>query len=482
MNICFISSEAIPYVKTGGLADVVGSLPVYLAKRGIKPILFLPFYKEIQQKKFSLIQVAELHLPWQKKEVIVPLWEHQASSGRVFFLQHDAYFFRDGLYGTPTGDHPDNAQRFAFFCRASLEAMKAVNFQPDLIHAHDWQAALSLAYLRYNFEGDSFFQKTRSLFTVHNLAYQGIFPPEVIPLIDLPPDVFRMEEMEFYGRVNFLKAGLVYSTAISTVSPTYSQEIQMPEYGCGLDGVLRHRREALFGILNGIDNSVWDPASDPLLPHHFTKDDLAGKKKCKEALIKYFSFPSGSLDEPLIGMVSRLADQKGLDLVVASLERLFSLGLRLVILGQGDKKYHDLLEEAQIKYRGRLGVKIAFDDPLAHLIIAGSDMFLVPSRYEPCGLTQMYSLRYGTVPVVRATGGLADTIEDFDPATGKGTGFQFKEYKAEALVEAVERATQVYKEPRFWRWLVRRAMEADFSWEKVAGQYQELYQRIVVSA
>lgn len=479
MKVAFLASEAAPYAKTGGLADVVGSLPRYLSKLGLELALFLPFYLEVQKKNFELRLAAELRFIWQKKEVIIPLWEHHTPEMKVYFLQNDDYYGREGIYGTSSGDHPDNAVRFAFYCLACLEAMKSIGFQPDLIHAHDWQAALSLAYRRYKYNDDPFFQRTGSLFTIHNLAYQGIFPAEILEQIGLPSAVFRMEEMEFYGRVNFLKAGLVYADALSTVSPTYSREIQQPGYGYGLEGVLQSRASSLYGILNGIDNSAWDPEKDPLIPYHFSRHNLEGKRKCKEELIKYFSFSSSAAEEPLIGMVSRLADQKGLDLVVASLDQLFSLRLNLVILGQGDKKYHELLSAEQKKRKGRLGVKIAFDDALAHLIFAGSDFFLIPSRFEPCGLTQMYSLRYGTIPIVRSTGGLVDTVEEFDKATLKGTGFRFNEYSGIALVRAVASALKVYSQPDLWQRLIQNAMAADFSWERSAQQYLELYNKIL---
>jgi len=479
MKVAFLASEAVPYAKTGGLADVVGSLPRYLGQLGVEVFLFLPFYQEVKKKNWPLRRAAEINLDWQGKPTIVPLWEYESPQLRVLFIQNDSYYFRDGLYGTASGDHPDNGERFAFYSLAALEAMRAVSFRPDIIHAHDWQAALSLAYLRYHYQKEPFFSKTRSLFTVHNLAYQGIFPAEIIGRIGLPRDVFRLEEMEFYGRVNFLKAGLVYSDAISTVSPTYSREIQEPENGCGLDGVLRQRASVVFGILNGIDTSSWNPEKDPLLPYHFSLEDMTGKKRCKEVLFRQFGFPSVDIDRPLVGLVTRLADQKGLDIVVSSLENLFSLGLRLVMLGQGDKKYQDLLAALQLEKRSHLGVKMAFDEALAHLIIAGSDLFLIPSRYEPCGLTQMYSLRYGTIPVVRAVGGLADTIQEFDPATLKGNGFRFKEYSAAALVEAVKKALSIYEQAPLWGSLIRNAMAADFSWERAAREYVELYQRLL---
>ncbi len=478
MKIAFLASEAIPYVKTGGLGDVVGSLPVYLARLGLEVSLFLPFYLEVQEKKLPLTRAGEIIASWQGKEMVCPLWEYKTPEIRVFFIQNNAYYARTGIYGTSSGDHPDNGERFAFYSLFSLHALKTIGFKPDIIHAHDWQSAISLAYLRYLFKDDPFFDSIKSLFTIHNLAYQGIFPPEIIERIGLPSRVFNFREMEFYGRVNFLKAGLIYSDAISTVSPTYSREIQLPEYGFGLDGVLRERSQILFGILNGIDNSNWNPENDPLLPYHFSRSDLSGKKKCKAELIRLFNFPADSLDQPLAGMVSRLADQKGLDLLAASLENLFFLGLRVVILGQGDQKYQDLLLQLQKEKQKFLGVKIAFDEVLAHLIIAGSDLFLIPSRFEPCGLTQMYSLRYGTIPIVRAVGGLEDTIEEFDPVNLRGNGFKFKEYSAEALIKAVRRALDFYYQPHFWSSLIQNAMVADFSWERSAREYAQLYQLI----
>ncbi|MGQ9470882.1 MAG: glycogen synthase GlgA [Candidatus Aminicenantales bacterium] len=481
MKIAFLASEAVPYAKTGGLADVVGSLPRYLGRQGIEVALFLPFYLEVQKKNLNLSLATEFYFSWQEKDITVSLWKHETPEIRVYFIQNDHYFLREGIYGTAHGDHPDNAERFAFYCLACLEAMKALGFQPDLIHAHDWQAAVTFAYLRYRYGNDPFFGRSRSLFTIHNLSYQGLFPPEIIEKIGLPRLVYRMEEMEYYGRVSFLKAGLVYADALSTVSPTYSREIQQPEHGGGLDGVLRIRASSLYGILNGIDTSVWNPEKDPLIPFRYSLHDLAGKKKCKQELIKYFGFPALAGKKPLFGMVSRLADQKGLDLVVASLEELFSLGLNLVILGQGDQKYHDLLSAEQQRRKGRLGVKLAFDEALAHLIIAGCDFFLIPSRFEPCGLTQMYSLLYGTIPVVRSTGGLADTVEEFDSVSRRGNGFKFNEYSGAALVAAVQKALQVYAQAELRQRLIQNAMAADFSWEKSARQYLGLYEKIIGS-
>ncbi|MCX7974478.1 MAG: glycogen synthase GlgA [Candidatus Aminicenantes bacterium] len=478
MKVSFLASEAIPYCKTGGLGDVVGSLPYSLTSLGLEICLFLPFYLDIQQKNLPLHKIAELNGRWQGKEIKVPLWESKLSPFRVVFIQNDAYYAREGLYGTPLGDHPDNAERFSFYCLFSLEAMKTIGFKPDIIHAHDWQAACSLAYLRYLYKEDHFFKSTRTLFTIHNLAYQGLFPPEVIEKVGLPAQVFHWKEMEFYGQVNFLKAGLIYSDAISTVSPTYSREIQQPEYGYGLDGVLRERSSVLFGILNGIDQSIWDPEKDPLLPFHFNSQDLSGKRKCKEELLRYFKLPTDLIEKPLAGIVSRLANQKGFDLLIESLESLFSLGLRLVILGQGEKKYQDLLLDLQKEKRNFLRVKIAFDESLAHLIIAGCDFFFIPSRFEPCGLTQMYSLRYGTIPIVRAVGGLEDTVVEFDPLTLRGNGFKFKEYSTQALIEATKRALAVYSQPNLWSSLIKQAMAADFSWEKTAQEYIDLYRRI----
>lgn len=481
MKIAFVASEMTPLAKTGGLADVAGALPKYLSRQPeVELIAFLPFYREVKNKNIKVERVAEKKIipDWPAWPKEFSVFSYQAEGFKIFLINNDYCFDRDYLYGTPQGDYPDNGERFAFFCLAVLTVMQELNFQPDLIHAHDWQAAIMFAYLKHGPAGDGFFRKTASLFTVHNLAYQGLFSKDILNRIGLPGHLFNPEDLEFYGQVNFLKAGLLYATAISTVSPTYSQEIQTPEFGCGLDGVLRKRSDRLFGILNGIDYLEWNPQTDAALPVNYSAEDWTGKKICREALLARFNLPAES-KRPVVGMVSRLAGQKGFDLLVESLEEIFKRDVFLVILGTGEQKIQNMLLESQKKYPDRFGLKIAFDDRLARLIYAGSDYFLIPSKYEPCGLTQMYSLRYGTIPVVRSTGGLKDSVMEFNPQKLSGNGFRFDHYRTEALLQALDRALSFYLKEPYWSALKRQAMSSDFSWEKSAAEYLKLYRRIL---
>jgi starch synthase len=480
MKIAMFSSEVVPYAKTGGLADVTGTLPRYLSRAGAEVRVFLPLYRETKKKNLPLKKAADgLKIERAGEKETFSVWEHRQGSLSFFFMEMDEYFDRDYLYGTPQGDYPDNGQRFAFFCRAALEALKVLGFQPDIIHSHDWQAAMALAYLKFVYAQDPFLSSVRSLFTIHNLAYQGIFEREVLGRIGLSDALFNMEDLEFYGRVNFLKAGILYSTAVSTVSPRYSQEIQMPEFGQRLDGLLRKRRQDLYGILNGVDYSDWNPATDRFIARNFDADGLAGKTDCKGDLLRSFSLPPKAEAKPVVGMVSRLAGQKGFDLLCQAVEDILSTGASLIILGTGDEVYQKTLRSVQRKQPQGFGLMIAFDEVMAHKIYAGSDIFLIPSRYEPCGLTQMYSLRYGTIPVVRATGGLDDTIQEFDQENLTGNGFKFVDYKKTALMDAVRRAVAVYQDEEKWQVLVQNAIACDFSWERSAGEYLRLYKKMI---
>ena len=481
MKVAFLASEVIPYAKTGGLADVAGALPKFLVRLGAEVRVFMPLYKEVRKKNLPLEPVLDkATLSMGGRALPYAVFAHRAEGVTTFFIDRPEYFDRDALYGTPAGDYPDNAERFAFFSLAALETMRSVGFRPDIVHGHDWQAAPVFAYLKFVFAGDPFFGRARSVFTIHNLAYQGLFEKEVLAAIGLPDALFNMNDLEFYGKVNALKAGILYSTAVTTVSPRYSREIQTPAFGCGLDGLLRSRAGVLHGILNGVDYRDWDPATDRLIPRNFGPGDLAGKKVCRDELGRLFGLTLPQ-DRPLAGMVTRLAGQKGLDIVCEALESLLGQGLSLVILGTGDQKIQDFLIAAQKKHPARLGLKIAFDEKIAHTIYAGSDVFLIPSRYEPCGLTQMYAMKYGTVPVVRATGGLDDSVEEFEAAAGTGNGFKFSEAAPEPLLEASARAIRAFGRPGDWSALVRNAMAADFSWGRSAETYLGLYEMIAAS-
>lgn len=480
IRVVFLTPEMAPLAKTGGLADVTGALPKYLSRNPrLEVTVVMPLYREVRKKNLAIRPKLEgLQIDWPIDQKVFSVYEYQADGFSVYLIDNPDFYDREFLYGTPEGDYPDNGERFAFFSLSALQTLRALDLKPDLIHAHDWQSALTFAYLRRGREADSYLARTRLLFTIHNLAYQGLFSPGLLEKVGLPADLFNPEDLEFYGRVNFMKAGLLYSDAITTVSPTYSLEIQTPEFGFGLDGVLRLRSDRLFGVLNGIDYQDWNPATDPALPAHYSREDLAGKTICRLELLRAFNFPLAS-PRPIIGMVSRLAGQKGFDLLVRSLDKLLQEEVYLVILGTGEKEIQNLLVEAQRKYPDRLGLRIAFDDRLARLIYAGSDFFLIPSRYEPCGLTQMYSLRYGTIPIVRSTGGLKDSVREFKPQTLEGNGFLFEDYETGSMLEAINRSLAYYRQEPFWSKLVDNALASDFSWEKSAEDYFQLFTRIL---
>jgi len=480
MKIAFFASEVAPYAKTGGLADVAGALPRFLAKLGLEVKVFMPLYREVRQQGVPLLKAIDrLTLEWAGQDELFSVWESAEGGASTYFIDKPAFYERPGLYGTPEGDYPDNGQRFGFFAKASLESLKALDFAPDILHVHDWQAAIALAYLKYVYAEDPFFKKTKSLSTIHNLAFQGLFAQDILKEIGLPESLFHPEALEFFGKVNFLKAGILYASAVSTVSYRYSLEIQTPEFGCGLDGLLRERSDVLTGILNGADYEAWNPTADSHLAANFGAADLSGKAACKKDLLKAFGLPLSKKDLPLIGLVSRLAGQKGLDILSDSLGKLFPLGVKLIILGRGEEKIQRALESVRQRYPSFFGLKIAFDDHLAHKIYAGSDMFLIPSRYEPCGLTQMYSLKYGSVPIVRATGGLDDSIQEFNPDVLMGNGFKFDDYSAQALTNAVQRAVHCYAQKPLWKALLQNAMACDYSWERSAQEYFLLYQNII---
>jgi starch synthase len=478
MKIVFLASEAAPYAKTGGLADVAASLAQALALAGHEVKLFLPYYRTVESRYPKLPALKFDRAPAGQDRFTVR--EDQAAGVAVYFVEKKEYFDRDRFYGPPDGDYPDNGERFAFFCRAVLETLKALDFAPEILHAHDWQTAPALAYLKFGSDEKRFFQDAKSVFTIHNLAYQGVFESGILARIGLPDRLFRMEALEFFGRVNYLKAGILYADAVTTVSPRYAREIQTPEFGCGLDGLLRVRSGALRGILNGIDETSWNPSFDTGIAARYGPEDLSGKAICKAKLRKIFGFPSGPPDSPLIGMVSRLAGQKGFDLLVESFPALFAREIRLVVLGTGETAIEEGLKRAQKRFPLSLGLRIAYDDPLARKILAGSDMFLIPSRYEPCGLTQMYCQKYGSVPIVRATGGLDDTVDDFRPETGFGTGFKFEAAESRALVESVRRAVRAYRDRPLWKKIIRAGMTRDFSWRRSGEAYLELYRSLRV--
>ena len=478
MKILVVSPEISPLAKTGGLADAVGALARALVNRGSEVTLVMPAYRTVLENISPLEETGmEVEIPIAGRSVRgVILKARIEEKLPVFLIQADSYFLREGLYGDSQGDYADNAERFAFFCKATLELARRT--APwDVIHCNDWQTALIPVLKKVHRQSYGGIQKTKNLFTIHNLAHQGIFPFSMWDLLDLERQYFTPRHLEFYGNINLLKGGILFADALTTVSKRYANEIRTPEWGCGLDGVIRDREKDLYGILNGVDYQEWNPETDPDIKKNYTAKKLNGKKICKKDLQEIYGLPDKAA-VPLIGMVSRLADQKGLDILIEVIEELMHLDLQLVILGAGDQRYQALLDGLPGRYPEKIGVKIGFDNALAHKIEAGADIFLMPSKFEPCGLNQMYSLKYGTIPAVRATGGLDDTIEDYNPLSGSGNGFKFAGYSGPTLLEAVKRSIAVYCNKKAWHQLMVKAMACDFSWEKTALEYLALYRKL----
>jgi starch synthase len=477
MHIAFVASECVPFSKTGGLADVVGALPRALAAAGHEISVFVPRYRLTRISEERTV-VQSITIPFDDRYRFCSVLTGAGYPGvRFFFIDYPPYFDRDGLYGTASGDFPDNAERFALFCRAVLEASKILGV-PDIFHCHDWQSALVPVLLRTQYLEDPAFRDCGTVFTIHNIGYQGLFPAEILPLLTLPWDLFTITKMEFFGNVNFLKGALAYSDLITTVSRKYAQEIQTTEFGFGLDGVLKERAQTVIGILNGVDYEDWNPESDRFIVAHYSADDLSGKQECKQDLLASFGLGNADPNLPVIGIVSRFAAQKGFDLIGQIVDRLALEDVLLTVLGSGDKLYEEMFLRLCRRVPNKIAVRIAYDNPLAHKIEAGADMFIMPSRYEPCGLSQIYSLKYGTVPIVRATGGLDDTIDPWDPRTKKGTGFKFQEYTGEALLRTIHQALQLYRDQGSWQKLMRNGMSKDFSWRVSAREYVRAYERV----
>lgn len=483
MRILFVSAEVVPFAKTGGLADVAGAIPNALRALGDDAAVIMPYYQTARQKFADRVADTGLRLSapvgGETHTAALLRTTLPGSDVPVYLVDHPPFYDRPQLYGTPAGDYPDNAERFIFFSRAVLAAARALNWPPDIYHCNDWQTALVPVYLRAAHSADRFYHNSRSILTIHNLAYQGLFPREAFALTGLDWSHFTWRELEFYGKLNLLKGGLVNADALTTVSRRYAKEIQTQEYGCGLEGVLADRSAHLHGILNGIDYTVWNPATDPHLPARYGPDDLAGKAVCKRKVQELSGLPLR--DVPLLGIVSRLDEQKGLDLVAAILPDLVRLDTQFVLLGTGKQDLQDLFADLGKRYPRHIGVHLTFSNELAHQIEAGCDMYLMPSRYEPCGLNQLYSLKYGTAPIVRKTGGLADTITNCTPTSlSKGTanGFSFETYSAPALLHTVRRALRLYSDQRAWRRLIQTGMRQDWSWNKSAREYHALYAKV----
>jgi len=466
------ASEAAPHAKTGGLADVLASLPVALRDFGDEAAVLIPRYGAIDLAGARrVLDYLPIYLGPQRFDTAV---YQAAEEFPLYLLDCPPLYNREQLYGEDGDDYPDNHIRFAVLARGALAVARYL-FRPDILHCHDWQSGLLPAYLRSTFATDPTFLGMKTLFTIHNLGYQGLFDEELLPEIAIDPALFRRDGLEFYGRVSFIKSGIMFADALNTVSPTYAREIQTPEYGFGLDGALRARSGVLTGILNGVDYREWSPEVDALIPSNYSAACLAGKALSKDYLLREFGLPAEALERPVIGIVSRFTPQKGTDLIAEVAADLVAQDAYIVALGTGDPEYEEFFRRMSAEYPGRIAAVIGFDNGLAHRIEAGADMFLMPSRYEPCGLNQIYSLRYGTVPVVRATGGLDDTIDE-------GTGFKFAEYSGPALMGAVRQAIAAFANREFWRGMMLRGMEKDFSWKASASAYSALYRRLLASA
>lgn len=474
-KVMFLASECVPFVKTGGLADVIGALPKELKRQGVDVRVMIPLYSAIGPKyREQMTRICEFYvqLGWRSQYCGILTMEYQGVP--VYFIDNEYYFGRGYIYGQCNSDE---GERFAFFSKAALEAMPRIGFFPDVLHAHDWQAAMSIALLRMQYGKSPDYRRIRTVYTIHNLKYQGVFNwPFMDELLSIGAEHFTGESLEYYGDINFTKGALVYSDAITTVSPTYAGEIQSPEYGETLDGVLRWRSRDIYGIMNGIDESLFDPATDKAIYANYSIDDMSGKEKCKESLRTEFWLDKDA--SPIIGMVTRFTDQKGLDLVEYAISALMEKGVQLAVLGSGDARYEHLFSWASWRYGGRIAARYSHDPALANRIYAGSDMFLMPSRFEPCGLSQLIALRYGTLPIVRETGGLKDSITPYNKFTGEGLGFTFRQYNHIDMLGAVDRAIEAYRQPDIWKGLMKNAMSAHFTWEKSAGKYIELYERL----
>ncbi len=473
LEILHVSSEVVPFSKTGGLADVVGSLPRALAQKGHKVTIVTPLYKTVDRQKNGVKPTKHsISITIRGRTEVFKVFHSDAIRGvRTYLLENPGFFDRDSLYTTREGDYPDNYLRFAYFSAAVLEMVDKLNLSPDIMHLHDWQTALAAVYNKVNYGG-----YLKTVLTIHNLAYQGLFPASVMEDVGLDWDLFNPKGVEFYGKLNFLKAGLVFADKLTTVSPTYAQEIKTPQFGNGLDGVLRDRDADLSGVLNGVDYTAWSPDTDTLIPQKYSVEDMSGKRVCKEALLEEYGLQA-DMDQPLFGIVGRLAFQKGFDVLASVLPRVVKTRAQVVILGTGEPGVEEALRNAAKEAGVRVGLRVAYDNRLAHLIEAGSDFFVMPSRYEPCGLNQMYSMRYGTVPVVHAVGGLRDTVKDYEQGDN-ASGFAFTGLTPSNLYCAMVRAVELYRRPEDFGDLRSRIMELDFSWARSASKYEELYTKL----
>ncbi len=480
-RIFIVTPEAVPYAKTGGLADVTGSLIKEFKKAGLDAWLVLPFYSQVAGSGRFINTGIRISIKVLSENLEASVLESSDKNYPAYFVKCDRLFMREGLYGTSAGDYPDNSLRFSFFSRVVVELLKALKAKPDIIHIHDWQTALVAFYLKNFYKDDLFFKNTKTVLTIHNLGYQGLFHPSELPYTGIGLEHFNPEGIEFYGRINFLKGGIISADAITTVSENYAREILTEEYGFGLQGLLKKRASRLYGILNGIDYFIWNPETDMDIPKRYSIKNLDGKGQCRKALIRKLGLELKE-SQPLIGFVGRFASQKGIELIERSIPDIVKAGFGLIMIGQGDMIFENAMVKRQEEFRKNLYVRLGYDEGLARMVYAGSDIFLMPSRYEPCGLGQLIAMRYGSVPVARATGGLIDTVEDYDHLNEKGSGFLFREYNASAMIEALKRALCVFQTKKRWLGLIKNAMKNDFSWKNSAGKYIKLFNMLIKEA
>lgn len=482
MKVLFAASEISPYASTGGLADIAKALPDALAALGVDVTRVVPCYRHIFERNRNLRDTQmRLQIPVGLNNHTAEIWLDEVDFPKTYYIRRDEFFDRTYLYGLSTRDYDDNFERFTFFQKAIVSLMDTLKLKPDVVHCNDWQTGLLPLFLRHGINGGGRAQSERTVFTIHNLAYQGVYPGSSFPVSNLPFSCYNMYEIEYYNQLNCMKAGIVASQFTTTVSKTYAHEICTEAHGCGLHGVLMDKGDHLIGILNGVDYSEWNPETDNYIAAHYSSSDIKGKATCKDGLLKSLGLQSG-LERPLIGMVTRLAEQKGLDILSDSIERIMEHDVSMVILGTGQQKYHDLCLEWSRRWNHRFVARLEYNTELSHQIEAASDLFLMPSRFEPCGLNQLYSLRYGTIPIVHATGGLRDTIRNCcDPSTGDeiadGNGFVFEEYSGEALLKALELALKKYTDQPFWSALKTRVMQEEHSWKQAAKAYLEVYNK-----
>lgn len=475
MKVLFVVSECVPFAKSGGLADVAGALPKQLRKLGTDVGVIMPKYETIPTEfKKAMKKIAEMvvRVGWRRQYCGIEMLEHEGIV--YYFIDNEYYFKRHQLYG-----HYDDGERFSYFCRAVLDALPIIPFRPDIIHCHDWHTGMIPFLLREEYRQDPFYALIRTVFTIHNLQFQGIFPREILgDLLNLSDRYFTIEHLEFYGNVSFMKGALVSADVITTVSPTYREEIQTEYYGERLDGLLRARQRDFIGILNGIDEEIYNPQTDPFIARKYDIQTISKKRFNKRALQQYFGLPMQE-DIPIIAMVTRLTAQKGLDLVKCVFHEIMAEDVQFILLGTGDWHFEQFFSQMAAVYPDKVKAYIGFNEPLAHQIYAGADLFLMPSLFEPCGLSQLIALRYGTIPIVRETGGLNDTVQSYNEVTGEGNGFSFTNFNAHDMLYTIRRALSFYNDKPIWEKLMKEAMSRDYSWAQSAAKYNEVYADLV---